>query len=74
MSIQTLENTLINIKRLNFLSENKKKWFFNNQTSNKSQQKILFTINNPAIKQGDAEVEDINGESDHELEDDKNSV
>jgi len=74
MSTQTLENTLINIKRLNFLSENKKKWFFNNQTSNKSQQKILFTINNPAIKQGDAEVEDINGESDHELEDDKNSV
>jgi len=74
MSTQTLENTLINIKRLNFLSENKKKWFFNNQTSNKSQQKILFTINNPAIKQGDAEVEDINWESDHELEDDKNSV
>jgi len=40
----------------------------------KSQQKILFTINNPEIKKGDAEVDDVNLESELDCEEEKNSV
>ncbi|CAI2380410.1 unnamed protein product [Moneuplotes crassus] len=52
----------------------RKKWYFHKKDGIKSQQKILFTYNNPGIKKGDAEVEDINVDSDIENEEDRTSV
>jgi len=39
--------------------------------SQNSSQKILFTINNPKIKEGDLEVEDINIDSENDVAEDK---
>jgi hypothetical protein len=39
-----------------------------------SQQKILFTISNPALKKGDVDVDDVNIDSDLDMEEEKNSV
>ena len=57
-------------------SGKKKRWRFLKKNGIKSQQKILFTYNNPSIKKGDVdvEIEDIHPESDIDREEERTSI